>query len=95
MIDLDQFKRYNDTHGHQEGDRALIEAAKAIGSVVRNTDLVARYGGEEFLVLLPEANHKDAMTIAERIRRAIQGKAPVTASMGLRPSRRPATPRPP
>jgi len=72
MIDVDDFKAYNDCYGHQPGDAALISIARAIAaSIVRPSDLAARYGGEEFAVILPVTNASDALTVAERICGAI------------------------
>jgi diguanylate cyclase (GGDEF)-like protein len=72
MIDVDNFKTYNDTFGHQHGDAALIAIARAIaGSVVRPSDAAARYGGEEFAVILPVTSASNAVTVAERIRHAV------------------------
>jgi diguanylate cyclase (GGDEF)-like protein len=79
IIDLDNFKAYNDRHGHQAGDLVLKEAASAWRAEMRSTDLLARYGGEEFTLLLP-ACALDAVAIVERLRAA----APlVTCSVGL------------
>ena len=68
MIDVDDFKKYNDDYGHLAGDKALITAAEAIRSPLRPNDLVARFGGEEFAVLLPETTMDNAKIIAERLR---------------------------
>jgi diguanylate cyclase (GGDEF)-like protein len=68
LLDVDYFKSYNDTYGHQAGDRALIKIAKAILDIVqRPADLVARYGGEEFAVILPGTDELGATKIAEKI----------------------------
>lgn len=94
MLDVDYFKRYNDTYGHQKGDDCLKAVADAIGeSVGRGGDLVARYGGEEFVILLPETPAPGGMQIAERVLSSIRAKALVhessdvasivTASLGL------------
>jgi len=73
MIDVDYFKRYNDTYGHQQGDVALQTVACAIeSSLQRSTDIVARWGGEEFSVLLPNTCLDGAMKIAERIRKNVE-----------------------
>lgn len=68
MIDIDDFKKLNDKHGHLEGDRALIAMAEALRSETRGDDVAARYGGEEFIVLLPGADEEKALGVAERIR---------------------------
>ena len=68
MIDLDDFKSYNDRFGHQAGDQVLKEAAGAWRAEVRSTDLLARYGGEEFVLLLPACALDDAVRIVERLR---------------------------
>ncbi|MES2682390.1 MAG: GGDEF domain-containing protein [Pseudomonadota bacterium] len=68
LMDLDHFKRVNDSHGHDAGDRLLCAFAETVRAQSRATDLVARYGGEEFCALLPGADHQAAVVIAERIR---------------------------
>ena len=68
MVDLDNFKRYNDQFGHQAGDRVLKEAASAWRMQVRSNDLLARYGGEEFVLLLPACELDHATEIVERLR---------------------------
>lgn len=86
MIDLDHFKRLNDVHGHQTGDRALRLAAMAIATSTRTMDLAARYGGEEFCVVMPGVDAAGAANAAERIRRAIERVSPdlpITASVGV------------
>jgi diguanylate cyclase len=80
MIDLDNFKDYNDRHGHQAGDLVLKEAASAWRAEVRSTDLLARYGGEEFVLLLPACALDDAVRIVERLRLVTPL---VTCSVGL------------
>ena len=67
MLDLDNFKIYNDTNGHIAGDVLLVEVSKLIRKTVRKVDTVARYGGEEFAVILPSTSKKGAMIIARRI----------------------------
>lgn len=80
MLDLDHFKKINDTHGHLTGDVVLKEVANRISKVVRSYDLVGRYGGEEFVVVLPGCDKDQARQSAERIRLMV-GNAPVlTAS---------------
>ena len=72
MVDIDHFKPINDHYGHDEGDRALIHIASILKGSVRNYDIVSRFGGEEFLVILPKTMMKDAVVIAERIRRSVE-----------------------
>ncbi|AEJ18330.1 diguanylate cyclase DgcA [Gracilinema caldarium] len=74
MLDIDFFKRFNDTYGHACGDMVLVSVAKTISEHVRNTDIAARYGGEEFVVLIAEDGPEIAVKIAERIRKAIEEK---------------------
>ena len=71
MIDVDHFKAYNDSQGHQAGDECLRRVARSIASVCRTTECVGRYGGEEFVVLVPETNLEGGRLLAERIRGAI------------------------
>lgn len=71
MMDIDHFKKCNDTFGHIQGDRVLQEMAKTLKSNFRETDIVARYGGEEFAILLPETNLSGAYLAAERCRKLI------------------------
>jgi len=72
MLDIDHFKNFNDTWGHQQGDVVLKGVASIIKSSVRNNDLPARYGGEEFAIILPETKISDAQSIAERLRKRIE-----------------------
>jgi diguanylate cyclase (GGDEF)-like protein len=72
MLDIDHFKRFNDTYGHACGDYVLQQVAKIISEGVRNHDLAARYGGEEFVVLLGNTDAPSAMMVAERIRKNIE-----------------------
>ncbi|MET0321848.1 MAG: diguanylate cyclase [Duganella sp.] len=68
MVDVDNFKQYNDAYGHLGGDECLQRIAKAVANEMRTNDLVARYGGEEFAVILPNQSLKGAAIVAERIR---------------------------
>lgn len=72
MFDIDDFKKFNDTWGHQEGDRLLKWFAGLCGASVRGIDVLARYGGEEFVVVLPETSSDEAIVVAERIRAATE-----------------------
>jgi len=74
LSDIDHFKRFNDTYGHQAGDYVLEQTAACFKSCVRNIDVMARYGGEEFIALLPETNVNGAYVMAERIRKAVESK---------------------
>ncbi|MBC7911220.1 MAG: diguanylate cyclase [Pyrinomonadaceae bacterium] len=74
MIDLDDFKKINDTYGHSAGDTALQQVATILTEVVRRSDMVFRYGGEEFLVLLPETDLEGAASLAEKIRESASAR---------------------
>ena len=81
VIDLDDFKRFNDEHGHQAGDAILSQAARAWQGQLRASDLLARYGGEEFAAVIPAWPLETAVAIVERLRLATP--AGLTASAGL------------
>lgn len=91
LVDIDRFKQFNDTYGHQTGDFVLKEFAATLKKHLRNYDTLARYGGEEFAVILPETTAEDAMVVAEKLRQAVAGNAftdaqdnyKVTASFGI------------
>lgn len=72
MLDMDNFKIYNDTLGHQKGDDALKNIAKILNDKSRRGDIVARYGGEEFAIIMPFTNREDARMISERLRNALE-----------------------
>lgn len=72
MIDIDDFKHYNDRNGHQAGDLALEMTAQCLKSALRSADVASRYGGEEFCILLPQTSLSEARIIAERIRRRVE-----------------------
>lgn len=72
MFDIDFFKKFNDTYGHECGDFVLINVANIIKSSLRDTDMASRYGGEEFTVLLDKTGKDDAILVAERIRKTIE-----------------------
>jgi diguanylate cyclase (GGDEF)-like protein len=81
LLDVDHFKRFNDTHGHQAGDEALRRVGTALAASVRASDVACRYGGEEFLVFLPDCNLAEATAKAETIRATVAG---TSMSMGER-----------
>ena len=73
MIDIDHFKRINDRHGHDAGDRAIVAVAQVLHSITRGMDTAARFGGEEFVLLMPETPLQVALEAAERLRMAVAG----------------------
>lgn len=92
ILDLDHFKRVNDSHGHATGDRVLKASAECLSRLVRQGDSVGRYGGEEFLIILPSTDASEAQAVAERCRQGISALAVVndqgvaltiTASFGV------------
>ena len=91
MIDIDHFKRVNDTYGHQVGDLAIQAMANACKKLMRPTDIVARYGGEEFIATLTHTDRPGALKVAERLREAVaeislptdQGALQFTVSVGV------------
>ncbi len=74
LLDLDHFKIFNDTHGHQAGDEALKAVAQAMLETARAIDLCVRYGGEEFILILPQTGKEEALVAAERLREAVAEK---------------------
>jgi diguanylate cyclase (GGDEF)-like protein len=101
MVDIDHFKKVNDTFGHTEGDKVLREISYLLRTSVRKKDVVARYGGEEFVLILPEAGAEESLAIAERIRQTVEMKPfdvgavklKLTVSLGISrfPDDRPGT----
>lgn len=91
IMDIDHFKSINDTHGHKAGDQVLQKVVKVILANIRRSDLLARFGGEEFIVLAPETDLKGALSLAEKIRQALDqyvfetdgGSLKVTVSIGV------------
>lgn len=81
MLDLDNFKRFNDEHGHQAGDALLRDAAAAWRLTIRITDFIARYGGEEFAILLPDCPPEEEVGVLDRLRVATPHQ--VTCSAGI------------
>ena len=87
MVDVDDFKRINDIHGHQSGDKVLSEIGGIINHGIRDMDIAARYGGEELVILMPDTNIETAYDVADRIRGDIE------KTIGLRtlPANKPKT----
>jgi len=91
LLDIDFFKRVNDTYGHIAGDDVLKEISRRIQSCIRDYDLVGRYGGEEILIITPNSNQEQAVNIFERMRKTIKNKSmqsgkkeiSITASIGI------------
>jgi diguanylate cyclase (GGDEF)-like protein len=92
MIDLDDFKVFNDNFGHVTGDKMLAHIADMLKENLRDTDFVARYGGEEFVIIFPETSHPLALKVSERLRSAVEirhlnikgkGKTKMTISIGV------------
>ncbi|UCG79497.1 MAG: diguanylate cyclase [Nitrospirota bacterium] len=93
MIDIDHFKKYNDTYGHPAGDVLLKEISNIFKERIRKSDLAARYGGEEFVLILPETSKQNAISVAENIREQVeqhvfsgsnaQPESRVTVSIGV------------
>lgn len=92
LFDIDHFKKFNDTYGHQMGDLVLAGVANIVKNKVRNVDIPARYGGEEFAIILPETNVDSAQLVAERLRSSVESyefispdniKLKVTISIGI------------
>jgi two-component system cell cycle response regulator len=82
MLDIDNFKKYNDTYGHLEGDKVLVRFAEIMQECLRQSDSAYRYGGEEFAVILPVTNGKEGVIVAERVRKALRNEVFVPGSGG-------------
>jgi diguanylate cyclase len=82
LIDIDHFKRVNDSWGHQTGDQVLRLVAGILTSLIRQGDFAARYGGEEFAVVMPDTAPEPALAVAERIRRSFEGRDIVARNSG-------------
>jgi diguanylate cyclase (GGDEF)-like protein len=92
MLDIDHFKRFNDTWGHELGNQALVHISRLINLTVRKLDYACRFGGEEFVILLPNTDLRQAMSVAERLREMIEttplitekdSPITITASLGV------------
>jgi len=88
LLDIDHFKKINDTHGHQTGDKVLVDIAKVLKNNTRDIDLVGRWGGEEFLIICPQTEDKGGLTLAENLRQLVENNEfpivqKVTASFGV------------
>ncbi|HEY5717077.1 MAG TPA: diguanylate cyclase [Motiliproteus sp.] len=87
MFDVDHFKKFNDTHGHDQGDRVLISIGQTMKDAVRTVDFPCRYGGEEFVIILPDTERDGALVMAERLREQVQNTLvdglQVTISIGV------------
>ncbi|MFJ7665690.1 sensor domain-containing diguanylate cyclase [Lysinibacillus sp. NPDC097195] len=87
ILDIDHFKKVNDTFGHQVGDEVLAQLAQLLSDQTRQADIVARYGGEEFVVILPETGVHDSLIIAEQLRQAVEHAqwptGSITISIGI------------
>ncbi len=75
MLDIDHFKRFNDTYGHQKGDLVLREIAESMREIIREYDTLGRYGGEEFLIVLPVCDGEQGVAAAERLRKHVASKS--------------------
>lgn len=83
MIDVDDFKKYNDTNGHVEGDKVLHNVAQLLVTLTRDDDVVFRYGGEEFTVIMPQTPNQQAQIAGQRLIEGVRKQSPVTISLGL------------
>ncbi len=83
MLDIDNFKKYNDTFGHGAGDVVLSKIGNVFKESIRESDLLARYGGEEFLIAISDIQSDTIGTIAERIRKQVEEETDVTISLGI------------
>jgi diguanylate cyclase (GGDEF)-like protein len=81
VLDVDRFKQINDSQGHAEGDRVLVDLVRRTGSMVRDIDCFARLGGEEFALLLPYSDTAAAMHVAQRLRQLLEQPEPAALPM--------------
>lgn len=84
LLDIDHFKSFNDTHGHEAGDRVLVSVAQTLGASLRESDVLARWGGEEFVLLMADTEMSGALIMAERIRSAVEASEVRYGSVVLR-----------
>ena len=82
MLDLDNFKKLNDTYGHQAGDDALVHLSKVVRKTLRPTDTVARFGGEEFVIVFAETDLKQAVEVMRRLQRELTKRFSCTTTSG-------------
>jgi len=83
ILDVDFFKKVNDTYGHDAGDEVLVETAARLRRRIRGIDILARFGGEEFVIVMPETDRFAATRVAERLRQCIESE-PFTIHKGAR-----------
>jgi diguanylate cyclase (GGDEF)-like protein len=83
MIDIDDFKKYNDAKGHEEGNEMLVRLSHVFKHNTRNCDILARYGGEEFIILFPETSIEEAVVVSERICSTVESTLEVSVTIGL------------
>jgi diguanylate cyclase (GGDEF)-like protein len=83
MIDIDDFKKYNDAKGHEEGNELLVRLSHVFRHNTRNCDILTRYGGEEFIILFPETSIEEAVVVSERICSTVESTLEVSVTMGL------------
>lgn len=82
MVDIDYFKKYNDTYGHPKGDEILRSTAQMLVNTIRGDDVVFRYGGEEFAIIMPRTIQQDTLRVGIRLLEAIRTQTPITISIG-------------
>ncbi len=83
MIDIDDFKKYNDANGHEKGNELIMRLSHVFRHNTRNCDILARYGGEEFIILFPETSIEEAVVVSERICTTVESTLEVSVTMGL------------
>jgi len=83
MIDIDDFKKYNDTKGHEEGNELLVRLSHVFKHNTRNCDILARYGGEEFIIIFPETSIEEALVVSQRICSTVESTLEVSITIGI------------